>query len=54
LVRDRASTIQHASCRSPKMERFEAHLAQLASWLHGREALLKSLQELLRRGMTEK
>ena len=37
-----------------RMDRFEAHLAQLASWLHGREALLKSLQELLRRGMTEK
>lgn len=37
-----------------RMDRFEAHLAQLASRLHGREALLKSLQELLRRGMTEK
>jgi hypothetical protein len=37
-----------------RMDRFEAHLAQLASRLHGREALLKSLQELLRQGMTEK
>ena len=37
-----------------RMDRFEAHLAQLASRLHGREALLKSLQELLRRGMTKK
>ena len=37
-----------------RMDRFEAHLAQLASRLQGREALLKSLQELLRRGMTKK
>jgi hypothetical protein len=37
-----------------RMDRFEAHLAQLASRLHGREALLKSLQELVRQGMTEK
>ena len=37
-----------------RMDRFEAHLAQLALPLHGREALLKSLQELLRQGMTEK
>ena len=37
-----------------RMDRCEAHLSQLASRLHGREALLKSLRELLRRGMTEK
>jgi hypothetical protein len=37
-----------------RMDRFEDHLSQLGSRLHGVEDLLKSLQELLQRFITEK